>query len=145
VKTPLPPTCPDRGHDLLLDGAIEECSPGSWRCVECRRINDREAKRKKTAAATACRNGHPYTKDSVRFVTTKNGDLIRTCTICHKQANSASERRRRKNAPPVITAARADRMLTLRVERESACQLRREEIDRELDSLRCRPIQPATT
>jgi hypothetical protein len=89
--------CPRRGCDLAAPGAIEEYTPGKFRCVICRQTDDRERRRKKRADATARVNGHDY-NENTRYYVGRDGHTIRVCKICHKAGTMQSARRREQRA-----------------------------------------------
>lgn len=134
--------CIKRGHDITRADALDDRGA----CVECRRITDRERKRKLVEAATHCTRGHRRTEENTRIATRPNGVVMRTCITCHMAGvNRAS--RAKKPFVPKPTPHSTPRDLTLAIfalydKREHAAPWEREALTQRIAVLQ-RMVRPA--
>ena len=109
-------------HDLRLPGAVEFANGTSRRCVECRRIKDRNRAKRPYVPPTHCPHGHEYTAKNCVVVPRSNGRDQRHCLACKAARKSGADRSawRVPESNEVALQCHTREILDLMVARENA-------------------------
>lgn len=96
-------------HRVVFEEQVRRLGLGETIDHTCRRIlcvnvahhepvSRAENSRRRAAAITHCKNGHPLSGSNLRFATRRNGHSQRVCITCHRARNNAHMRRVRAEA-----------------------------------------------
>lgn len=96
-------------HRVVFEETVRPLTWGETIDHTCRRIlcvnvahhepvSRAENSRRRLAAQTHCKQGHPLSGDNLRRITRRNGYTYRVCVECHRVANRAWSANTRKPA-----------------------------------------------